>query len=167
LPKLKEGFRKAFLLLIKLLTEPITIMWFTVVYMRQWAKRNDAEWVDHLMAVEIVLLNLLKMDSLCNTRLLVQILCVVKEVGEVTNSLEIALEMRHIYRIKPYKGCKEPPVCERNVVPHKIPLVFQACLHLLKCVKQLGYCSVIGFLRLGKPTLVYTIVYLVVDDFIN
>lgn len=66
--------------------------------------RNDTRGVNRFMATEIVVTNMVHINSFSNARYLIDIAQETVQIQVVADSVFVAFEMSHVNRIKAYQG---------------------------------------------------------------
>jgi len=79
-----------------------SVVWCAEIQIR--SNGHDAEWIDGLVAHEVVLGDVFEIDCIFDIRSLVDISCVSPSTWIVDYSLLVALEMPHIHQIKANEG---------------------------------------------------------------
>lgn len=98
----------------------LAMMWFVKVELR--SQRDDRIRINLLVGHEVVLLDVLKVDSRFDGRLLKHVLGEALQIGIVENSLLVAFEVSHVHGIEADQGCKQTNVGQGDLVSEQEPL---------------------------------------------
>ena len=85
-----------------------------------WADRYDAGGINLCLRHVIVTLDVIEVDGLCDTRLLVQIHQVSLKIRVINNASDVALEVAVIDDVKPDQGAEKSPVGFDDAVAEEI-----------------------------------------------
>jgi len=131
------------------------------------ADRNDPGRVHLPLASIIVALDLLDAYGLSNTRHLVEVAHIIRQVRKFRNVPPIALEVRVVDRIKAYQSAEQPPVRLRDGVSDQVTVLRQDLLNLVERVEDIAKGLLVGRLGGGKAGSIDAVIDVRVDQLVE
>ena len=92
---------------------------FALVRLREIEQRadgNDARWINLTVRDVVVTFDVIKVDSIGDAWLLIQVHQVSLQVGIIENASQVAFEVAVINRVETHERAEQSPVCFDNTV---------------------------------------------------
>mmetsp|Transcript_12754 Transcript_12754/g.39137 ORF Transcript_12754/g.39137 Transcript_12754/m.39137 type:complete len:261 (-) Transcript_12754:471-1253(-) len=119
------------------------------------------------MGREVMSLDVLKVDSLSDTRSLVHVASEPVEVWVGHDALLVALEMGYVDSVEPDQCSEQAYIGKSHLGTTQVPRLAQGFFQLIKFVEKGHKCLFICFLSCGKATFVHTIIHRFVEGLCN
>ena len=143
---------KAFVILHRARKWPsLAAMWAGEVEFRAYG--HDARRVDVVVSQVVVALDVIEVDGLGDTRVLVEVQQIALQIRIIHDALDIAFEVAVIDRIEANERAEQAPVRFHDPMPEKVAASGQAGLKFVERGKKRAAGFLIGSLAVAKPAL--------------
>src|SRR5882724_3466482 len=129
----------------------------------RWPEWDDSGGINFGVRHVIMTLDMIEINRLGDTGLLIQVHKITLEVRVIDNAADVALEVTMVDDVKPDEGAEKAPVGFDDATVEQVPAFREARLQFIECFKEFSARDLVRPLARGEPGLVNAVVDVLVE----